>query len=139
MTSCGRVAPEAMQCQPMAMLRTLACSRSFPGNGFGVSLSPFFPFSLFSLGSGVLRLATEVAAGDGTSARALGRGSYSRAGIGEPGDQRLGIQGRSGRELASNSVRGVAWARRKGETGPCPGHDPWPTLPLLSEPCRAVV
>jgi len=118
--SCGHVAPEAVQCRPMAVLRTPACSRSFPGSGFGVSLSPFFPFSLFSLGSGVLRLATEVAAGDGTSARALGRGSYSRAGIGEPGDRRLGIQGRSGRELASNGVHGVAWARHKGETGPCP-------------------
>ena len=106
-------------------------------SGSGVLL--FFLLSLFSLGLGGLWLATEVAAGDGTSSRALGRGSYSQAGIGEPGDRRLGIQGRSGRELASNGVRGVAWAWRKGEIGPCPGHDPWPTLPLLSGLCRAVV
>ena len=139
MMSCGRVAPEAVQCRPVAVLQTPACSWFFPGSGFGASLPPFFPFALFSLGSGVLRLATEVAAGDGTSTRALGRGSYSRAGIGEPGDRRLGIQGRSGRELASNGVRGVASAQRKGETGPCPGHDPWPTLPLLSGICGAVV
>ena len=139
MTSCSHVAPEDVQCRPVAVLRTPACSRSFPGSGFDVSLPPFFPFSLFSLGSGVLRLATKVAAGDGTSARALGRGSYSQAGIGEPGDRQLGIQGRSGRELASNGVRGVAWARRKGETGPCLGHDPWPALPPLSGLCHAAV
>ena len=58
-------------------------------------------------------------------ARALGRGSYSRAGIGEPSDRRLGIQGRSGRELASND-RGFAWARRKGGQGHAPGVTPWP-------------
>ena len=36
----------------------------------------------------------------------------------------------------------VRWSRgrcAKGEIGPCPGHDPWPTLPSLSASDRLVI